>query len=60
MASKEELKWRAQSDADTLMRYQEIANDKARYNAAVKAAKSTAAELTSRANAFKKVASKKK
>lgn len=38
--SAEERRWRAESDADTMARYQEIIADKTRMNAAIKAAKS--------------------
>lgn len=50
--STEEKKWRAESDADTMARYQEIMSDSARRNAAIKAAKTKAAELNKRAQAM--------
>ena len=48
----DEKKWRAESDAETMARYQEIMQDKARKNLAIKAAKTRAAELTKRAQAM--------
>ena len=48
----EEKKWRAENDAETLARYQEIMADSARKNAAIKAAKNKAAALTKRAQAM--------
>lgn len=48
----DEKKWQAESDADTMVRYQEIMSDKSRRNAAIKAAKTRAAELTKRAQAM--------
>lgn len=47
-----EKKWQAESDAETMARYQEIMQDKSRRNAAIKAAKTRAAELTKRAQAM--------
>lgn len=46
-------KWQAESDAETMARYQEIISDSKRKAAAVKAAKEKAADLTKRANAMK-------
>lgn len=58
MTSKsQEQKWQAESDADTMARYQEIISDKARMSRAVKAAKERATDLTKRANAMKSAAS---
>lgn len=51
-----EAKWRAESDAHTLAQYQEIMNDSKRRNAAIKAAKSQAADLTKRAQALQMAA----
>lgn len=48
----EEKKWQAQNDAETMARYQEIIQDKARRNAAIKAAKTRAVELNKRAQAM--------
>lgn len=56
--SKEELKWRAESDANTLAMYQEIISDKARMNAAVKAARQQASDLQKRADAMKRASGK--
>lgn len=50
--SQEEKRWRAESDAETLARYQEIMRDSSRRNAAIKAAKTKATELTKRAEAM--------
>ena len=54
--SSEELRWQAESDAQTMASYQEIMEDKARMNRAIKVAKSKAADLTKRANAMQNVA----
>ena len=58
--SAEERRWRAESDADTMARYQEIIADKTRMNAAIKAAKNQAADLTKRANRMSAVATRKR
>ena len=58
--SAEERRWRAESDADTMARYQEIIADKTRMNAAIKAAKIQAADLTKRANRLSAVATRKR
>lgn len=50
--SADEKRWRAESDAETMARYQEIMADASRRNAAIKAAKSKAADLTKRAQAL--------
>lgn len=50
--STQEKKWQAESDAETMARYQEIISDSSRRNAAIKAAKERAAELTKRAQAM--------
>lgn len=52
--SEDELKWRAEEDARTLERYQEIMNDKARLDRAMKAAKKTVDNLQERAAALSK------
>lgn len=52
--SNEELKWRAEEDARTLERYQEIINDKARLERAMQAAKETVDNLQERAAALSK------
>lgn len=50
--SLEEKRWRAESDANTLAQYQEIMQDKNRRNAAIKAARQKADELSKRAKAM--------
>ena len=55
----EELRWQAESDAQTMATYQEIMEDKARMNRAIKVARSRAADLTKRANALQNVAKTK-
>ena len=52
--SEDELRWRAEEDARTLERYQEIMNDKPRLEAAMKQAKKTVDNLQKRANALSK------
>lgn len=52
----DELRWQAESDAQTMASYQEIMGDKARMNRAIKVAKSKAADLTKRASAMQNVA----
>lgn len=61
MASRkrDELRWQAESDAQTMASYQEIMEDKARMNRAIKVAKSKAADLTKRASAMQSVAKTK-
>lgn len=56
MAMIKDQKWQAESDAHTMAEYQQIINDKARMNRAIKVAKSQAADLTRRANAMQSVA----
>ena len=56
---REELRWQAESDAQTMASYQEIMGDKARMNRAIKVAKSRAADLTKRASAMQNVAKTK-
>ena len=53
---RDELRWQAESDAQTMASYQEIMGDKARMNRAIKVAKSKAADLTKRASAMHNVA----
>ena len=53
------LKWQAESDAFTMATYQEILQDKARMNRAIKVAKSKAADLSKRASAMQNVAKQK-
>ena len=57
--SADEKRWRAESDAETMARYQEILSDKNRKAAAIKIAKEKAADLTKRANAMQTVAGAK-
>lgn len=57
--SKDEAAWRAESDAETMRRYQEILNDKARLNAAVKKASAMAKDYEKRATAMKAASSVK-
>lgn len=55
----EQLRWQAESDADTMARYEEIMADKKRRSAAVKMAKEKASDLNKRANAMNRVANSK-
>lgn len=55
----DELRWQAESDAQTMASYQEIMGDKARMNRAIKVAKLKAADLTKRASAMQNVAKTK-
>lgn len=55
--SKQDLQWQAESDASTMARYQEIVNDKARMNRAIKEANKQANDLAKRASAMKSAAS---
>lgn len=48
----DEKGWRAESDAETMARYQEIISDANRKKAAIAAAKTKASELTKRAQAM--------
>lgn len=54
--SKQDLQWQAESDASTMARYQEIMNDKARMNRAIKEANKQAQDLSKRANAMRSAA----
>nr|DAK79703.1 MAG TPA: hypothetical protein [Crassvirales sp.] len=56
---RDELRWQAESDAQIMASYQEIMEDKARMNRAIKVAKSKAADLTKRASAMQSVAKTK-
>jgi hypothetical protein len=56
ISKSEERKWQAESDAETMARYQEILSDKGRMNRAMKVAKQRAEDLTKRANAMQSVA----
>lgn len=53
--SNDEKRWRAEADADAMARYEEIMGDASRRAAAVKVAKTRAAELTKRASAMSRV-----
>jgi hypothetical protein len=54
--SKQDLQWQAESDANTMMRYQEIINDKSRMNRAIREAEKQAKDLNRRANAMQSAA----
>lgn len=58
ISKSEQQKWQAQDDAMTMARYQEIMQDKARLNRAIKVAKQQAADLNKRAAAMNAVAKK--
>lgn len=51
-----ELQWQAESDADTMARYQMIMDDPARKKRAVSAAMKQAADLNKRATAMNRAA----
>jgi hypothetical protein len=53
---KQDLQWQAESDANTMMRYQEIMSDKARMNRAIKEAEKQAKDLSKRASAMQNAA----
>lgn len=57
--SADERRWRAEEDANTMARYEEIMSDKARRSAAVKMAQSKATDLNKRAAAMNRVAGMK-
>lgn len=54
--TKQDLQWQAESDASTMARYQEILQDKARMNRAIKEANKQAQDLNKRANAMRSAA----
>lgn len=56
---RDKLRWQAESDAQIMASYQEIMEDKARMNRAIKVAKSKAAGLPKRASAMQSVAKTK-
>lgn len=58
-SSKQEQQWQAESDANTMARYQEILGDRSRMNRAVKVARQQAADLSKRVDAMNKVANTK-
>lgn len=51
--SSNELKWQAESDANTMMRYQEIMSDSKRKARAIKEAQRQAVDMQKRANAMR-------
>lgn len=55
--SQQEKDWRAEEDARTMARYQEIMGDRSRMSRAVRAAKLQAKDLNTRAAAMNRVAS---
>lgn len=57
--SADEKKWRADSDAETMARYEEIMGDAERRRMAISAAKSKAADMNKRAAAMTRVAGTK-
>lgn len=58
--SAQEIRWQAESDAGTMARYQEIMQDKARMNRAMREAKRQANDLNKRAAAMNKAATIKR
>ena len=52
----DEKRWQAESDAETMARYEEIMGDASRRSAAIKVAKQKAADLTKRAGVMTRVA----
>ncbi len=54
--NKQQLMWQAESDADTMARYEEIMSDSKRRSAAVKMARSRADDLNRRATVMSRVA----
>ena len=59
VSKKTEQQWQAESDADTMARYQEILSDKARMNRAIKEANKQANNLDKRASAMRHAANMK-
>ncbi len=57
LSKSNEQKWQAESDANTMATYQEIINDKARMQRAIKVAQNKAKDLNKRATAMNNVAS---
>ena len=51
--SSNELKWQAESDANTMIEYQEIMSDSKRKARAIKEAQRQAADMQKRANAMR-------
>ena len=56
ISKRQEQQWKAQDDANTMARYQEIMQDKARMNRAIKEANKQAQDLNKRANAMRSAA----
>lgn len=56
ISKRQEQQWQAQDDANTMARYQEIMQDKARMNRAIKEANKQAQNLNKRANAMRSAA----
>ena len=54
--SADEKRWQAESDADTMARYEEIMGNASRRRAAINAAKTRAADLNKRASVMSRVA----
>ena len=54
------LKWQAESDAETMAQYQEILQDKARMNRAIKEARLKSKDLDRRAAAMRNVVTTRK
>ncbi len=57
--SKQDLQWQAESDANTMARYQEIMQDKQRMNRAIKEASKQAQNLSKRAATMERAAGMK-
>ena len=57
--SADEKRWQAESDAETMARYEEIMGNSARRRAAISAAKSKATDLNKRASVMSRVAGTK-
>ena len=55
--SADEKRWQAESDAETMARYEEIMGNAARRNAAIRVARTKAEDLNKRANVMSRVAS---
>lgn len=58
-SKKEQQKWQAESDAHTMAQYQEILQDKARMNRAIKEASRQAQDLNKRASVMQNAAKMK-
>lgn len=56
ISKKQEQQWQAESDARTMAQYQEIMQDKARMNRAVKEAEKQARDLNKRASVMQSAA----